>query len=149
MNENEIKDEEVETRLPSDEKAAADPADDGATVLDASIVASDDKNAVEERSEREALSISDEEKRAALRDPMFFAFANGKDGKMDDIISDFCLMLRDGGREERISSAARITPTCGAISPEYALSERQRRIARDAGMSCREYYGFLKSMKNI
>lgn len=97
--------------------------------------------------EREA--ISDEEKRAALRDPMFLMFAKGRTQGIDEIISDFCAMLRAAGREERISVKARMTPTSGAVSPEYALSERQRRIARDAGMSYREYYGFLKSMKNI
>lgn len=93
-------------------------------------------------------SLSDGEKRAVLANPMFLTFAKGKSQPLDELISDFSYMMSVGGAEPKISKAAKVTPSAGMIGAEYALSERQRRIARDAGMSYREYYNYLKTMKS-
>ncbi len=107
---------------------------------DADAVDLSNKNAVDDE-------LTEAEKRRILANPMFLTFAKGKAQSLDELISDFSKMLSLGGEEPIISVKSRATPSPSAASPDYALSERQRRIARDAGMSYREYYGFLKNMK--
>ena len=96
--------------------------------------------------EDEPSSLTDEQRRRILANPMFYTFAKGKAMSLDELISEFSEMLALGG-EQKLTPMARTTPTSGVSSPDYALSERQRRIARDAGMSYREYYKYLKTMK--
>ena len=93
-----------------------------------------------------AAPLDDAARLAAVTDPMFPTFAKGKSGTLDGIISDFLIMTSKGGAPKR-SPMTLATPVGAAASPDYALSERQRRIAQSAGMSYREYYNFLKSMK--
>jgi len=100
-----------------------------------------------EDGDADAEELTDAEKRRVLANPMFLTFAKGKTQGLEELISDFSKMLSLSGEEPMISVKSRATPSPSASSPDYALSERQRRIARDAGMSYREYYGFLKNMK--
>lgn len=100
---------------------------------------------VEESSGGE-LTLTDEECRRILSNPMFYTFAKGKAMSLDEMISEFSEMMALGA-EQKLTPMARTTPVQGVSSPDYALSERQRRIARDAGMSYREYFKYLKTMK--
>lgn len=95
----------------------------------------------------EAPTLTDKTRLCAVTDPMFPTFAKGKDQPLDALISDFIKMKSLGAGEPKPSPFALATPRGTAASPDYALSERQRRIADGAGMSYREYYGFLKTMK--
>ena len=107
---------------------------------------SGDGDNAEYAAEDEPSSLTDEQRRRILANPMFYTFAKGKAMSLDELISEFSEMLALGG-ERKLTPMARTTPTSGVSSPDYALSERQRRIARDAGMSYREYYTYLKTMK--
>ncbi|MBO4353649.1 MAG: hypothetical protein J5860_01780 [Clostridia bacterium] len=132
-----VPDEEGDA-IPAEEESAEEDApatEDGAAEIDA----------VEEG--EETVALTDAEKRRILANPMFLTFASGKAQGLDELISDFHKMISLGGDVPKVSARSRATPSPSAASPDYALSERQRRIARDAGMSYREYYGFLKNMK--
>lgn len=96
---------------------------------------------------------SPDEKRIAalLASPMFAHFARGKKQGFDELCRDFEAMLAAGGfTGARISAEtrAKMTPPCDstAVSPEAALSERQREIARAAGMPYREYYELIRGI---
>lgn len=92
-------------------------------------------------------ALDDGARLSAVCDPMFATFAKGKDQPLDELISDFIKMRSLGSGEIKPSPMTLATPVGAAASPDYALSERQRKIAQSAGMSYREYYNFLKSMK--
>ena len=167
MNENEIKAEEKEFAAtePAEEKTEAAPeVSDEAEAISAEEKTDDaeentdggeeenadgtsDGNADETvDGETDVAPLDDAARLAAVTDPMFPTFAKGKSGTLDGIISDFYKMTSEGGAPKR-SPLTLATPVGAAASPDYALSERQRKIAQSAGMSYREYYNFLKSMK--
>ena len=80
----------------------------------------------------------------ALLHPMFAHFAKGKRGNIEDICRDFKEMLATAGVTPQTDVAAKMTPSVsGTASPDVALTERQRMIARAAGMSYREYYALV------
>ena len=82
-----------------------------------------------------------------LSHPMFVHFAKDKKGDLDTICRDFRLML--GAASSSVSSdiTAKITPCVSHnASPDLALTERQRMIARAAGMSYREYYTLVNDI---
>lgn len=92
--------------------------------------------------------ISDAQCRRILSNPMFYAYAKGRAESIAELISGFSEMISlDGGAA--IPTEMRATPEPKAAAAEFALSERQKNIARDAGMSYREYYSFLKSMRSM
>lgn len=92
--------------------------------------------------------ISDAQCRRILSNPMFYAYAKGRAESISELISGFSEMISiDGGAA--IPTEMRATPEPKAAAAEFALSERQKNIARDAGMSYREYYSFLKSMRSM
>ena len=95
----------------------------------------------------ENVGLTDAERLSAVTDPMFPTFAKGKNQPLDELISDFIKMTSLGASEPRLSKMALATPRGSSASPDYALSERQRKLAESAGMSYREYYNFLKTMK--
>lgn len=156
--------DEAPTEAPAEEidEVSAEDADNIGT--DAFAAEDDELPAKEETAEEDAPAIendtaeidaedgetaalTDAEKRRLLANPMFLTFASGKAQGLDELIADFHKMLSLNGDAPKVSARSRATPSPSAASPDYALSERQRRIARDAGMSYREYYGFLKNMK--
>lgn len=160
MNENEIL--SSETELSEKKKSAkneaepviaesgdAAPAEEAekAEELSCDTEAEEEVDGGEEVAEEETVPLSDEARRRAVCDPMFPTFAKGKDQPLDELISDFIKMTSLGEGELRLSPMTLATPSGAAASPDYALSERQRKIAQSAGMSYREYYNFLKTMK--
>lgn len=85
-----------------------------------------------------------------LANPMFIRFARGRSGGLETICREFEEMLALGGKAPapRMAApvAAKIVPTSAAATPDVALSERQRAIARTAGMSYREYYELISEL---
>lgn len=85
-----------------------------------------------------------------LANPMFIRFARGRSGGIEAICREFEDMLAAGGKApvSRMAApvAAKIVPTSAAATPDVALSERQRAIARTAGMSYREYYELISEL---
>lgn len=79
-----------------------------------------------------------------LANPMFIRFARGRSGGLETVCREFEEMLALGGKASapRMAApiAAKIVPASSSATPDVALSERQRAIARTAGMSYREYY---------
>ncbi len=80
------------------------------------------------------------------RHPMFACFAKGRREGFDELICAFAEMLRAGGMEAASPNvAAMMTPDVSYAVQDVALTERQRAIARAAGMSYREYYTLLQT----
>lgn len=78
-----------------------------------------------------------------LSHPMFAHFAKDKKGDLDTICKDFRAMLTASAAVSA-DITAKITPCVSQnASPDLALTERQRMIARAAGMSYREYYTLI------
>jgi len=123
----------------AEEAAAEEAADDTAE-------AEDGADEAEENADCIAL-ITDDDRLRAVTDPMFPTFAKGKRQPLDELISDFLKMTSLGAMAPKVSPMTLQTPRGSFASADYALSERQRKIAESAGMSYREYYNFLKSMK--
>lgn len=165
MNENEnnvIEKEGIASPAAENENAAESEtseaaADDGgagrpevAEKEAAEVTAEADDTADEAEAETgadESAGLTDEDRLSAVTDPMFPTFAKGKHQKLDELISDFIKMTSLGAAAPKVSPMALQTPRGSFASADYALSERQRKIAESAGMSYREYYNFLKSMK--
>lgn len=81
-----------------------------------------------------------------LQNPMFAVFARGRSGEMTDIMRDFSTMMEAGQGMLSQDARMRFTPSAGAYSGGIALSERQKSIARSAGMSYREYYDIISML---
>lgn len=95
--------------------------------------------------------ISDADMRRIMADPMFICFAKGKTQDIASLCKDFCFMLGQGesAREKsNLSSSVlmRVTPGGGAYGGGVVLTERQRALARSAGMSYREYYDLISGI---
>ncbi len=81
-----------------------------------------------------------------LSHPMFAHFAKDKKGDLDTICRDFRAMLLSAP-SPAYDISAKITPCVSQnASPDLALTERQRMIARAAGMSYREYYTLVNDI---
>ena len=78
--------------------------------------------------------------------PMFAHFARGRRDGVAKICRDFEAMLAAGGYSDcgDVGMTAKMTPSVGAATPDMALSDRQRELARAAGMSYREYYELVR-----
>ena len=74
----------------------------------------------------ETETLSDMRMAELLANPMFIHFARGRSGSLEEMCRDFHRMLSAGGSLHMPASDA--------------ASERQRALARAAGMSYREYY---------
>lgn len=95
--------------------------------------------------------ISDADMRRIMADPMFICFARGKTQDITSLCRDFCFMLSQGeniGEKSNLSSSVlmRVTPGGGAYGGGVVLTERQRALARSAGMSYREYYDLISGI---
>ena len=95
--------------------------------------------------------ISDADMRRIIADPMFICFARGKTQDITSLCRDFCFMLSQGeniGEKSNLSSSVlmRVTPGGGAYGGGVVLTERQRALARSAGMSYREYYDLISGI---
>lgn len=85
-----------------------------------------------------------------LANPMFIRFARGRSGGIETVCREFEDMLAVGGQHTAVRMtapvAAKIVPAVASATPDVALSERQRAIARTAGMSYREYYELISEL---
>ena len=82
-----------------------------------------------------------------LSHPMFAHFARGRRGNIEDICRDFREMLSAMPKSGVSDLTAKMTPSVSAnAAPDLALTERQRMIARAAGMSYREYYALVSDV---
>ena len=85
-----------------------------------------------------------------LANPMFIRFARGRSGGLETVCREFEEMLALGGKVSapRMAApiAAKLVPASSSATPDVALNERQRAIARTAGMSYREYYELISEL---
>lgn len=91
-----------------------------------------------------SVELSEQEIRAATSNPMFAIFARGKKQSFDAVCADFLRMThaaRDTGSKRMATPAG----AC-AVSRGVALSDRQRNLAREYGMSYREYYDLINGI---
>lgn len=91
--------------------------------------------------------ISAESFAKTLSNPMFAFFARGRSGSVEETVREFEKMITAGKQSLTEEMLMKMTP--GAVESAgggSALSERQRKIARDAGMSYREYYEIIRSI---
>ncbi len=76
--------------------------------------------------------------------PMFSRFARGRQESFDEILAGFREMLAVfPSQSEESAISAKITPAASQTTADVALTERQRAIARAAGMTYLEYYRIL------
>lgn len=95
----------------------------------------------------EDFHISDEEFSRALKNPMFPMFSRGRNESVEQSVRNFCKMIAAGKNSVSEEDRIRMTPYSGyGVVSDIALSERQKKIAREAGMSYREYYEIIKSL---
>jgi hypothetical protein len=82
-----------------------------------------------------------------LANPMFAVFARGRSGSVEDAVREFEKMIAAGRNVLSEEDIMKMTPGTGfCTAGGVALSERQRKIARDAGMSYREYYEIIRAI---
>lgn len=98
--------------------------------------------------EAETLPETDAETFArTLANPMFAVFAKGRSTDINTAVRDFLSMMEAGRSLLNEEAILRMTPHSGFSGADsIALTERQRKIARDAGMSYREYYEHIRTL---
>ncbi|MBQ8448051.1 MAG: hypothetical protein IJX27_03855 [Clostridia bacterium] len=108
----------------------------------------DMENVNEERADaaEENAEISAESFAKTLANPMFAVFARGRSGGIEEAVRDFEKMLSAGKEGISEEMLLKMTPGAFECAGDVALSERQRKIARQAGMSYREYYEIIRSI---
>lgn len=124
---------EVEAEVDAD--MPAEEAQSDAAQEEKSDIGGEDEYSVE---------LSEQEIRAATSNPMFAIFARGKKQSFDAVCADFLRMThaaRDTGSKRMATPAG----AC-AVSRGVALSDRQRNLAREYGMSYREYYDLINGI---
>ncbi len=109
--------------------------------------AAEEITSTEEPMPREENEISAENFAKTLQNPMFAAFARGRSGDINSVVRDFAAMIEAGKSLLSEEARMKLTPGAGFCGGEgVALSERQRKIAREAGMSYREYYELIRTL---
>ena len=94
-----------------------------------------------------AQAISAEDFARVLANPMFAFFARGRAESAEILAQEFEKMLAAGKSTLSEEELMKMTPSAGfSAVGGVALSERQRKIARDAGMSYREYYEIIRTI---
>ena len=102
------------------------------------------EEAAEESVEGEEISTDAFAK--TLANPMFALFARGRSGGIEEAVRDFEKMLAAGRSTLTDEELMKMTPGAVGSLGGNSLSERQRRIAREAGMSYREYYEIIRTI---
>lgn len=105
--------------------------------------ATDESGRFGEPSENTA-PLTEEETRTVVTNPMFALFARGKSQPFDEICRDFIKMTagaRNAGSRRMVTPAG-----SSAVNRDVALSDRQRKLAREYGMSYREYYELINGI---
>ncbi|MBQ7291801.1 MAG: hypothetical protein IJW76_08790 [Clostridia bacterium] len=94
-----------------------------------------------------AQAISAKDFARVLANPMFAFFARGRAESAEFLAQEFEKMLAAGKSTLSEEALMKMTPSAGfSAVGGVALSERQRKIARDAGMSYREYYEIIRTI---
>lgn len=105
---------------------------------------SEESKEAEASQEGETAEMSDDETETLASHPMFPRFARGRKGSFHEILVAFREMLQVSSRMDPSETlTAKMTPAATQAVSDVALTERQRAIARAAGMSYREYYHIL------
>ena len=105
---------------------------------------SEESKEAEASQEGETTEMSDDETETLASHPMFPRFARGRKGSFHEILVAFREMLQVSSRMDPSETlTAKMTPAATQAVSDVALTERQRAIARGAGMSYREYYHIL------
>lgn len=108
---------------------------------EASAKISEEPSGTEEREDgEENTDISAEDFAKTISNPMFAVFARGRKGDISSAVRDFNEMMKAGRALLSEEAQMKMTPGGGFAGGGVALSERQRKIAREAGMSYKEYY---------
>ena len=81
-----------------------------------------------------------------LANPMFALFARGRSGSIEEAVRDFEKMISAGRSTLTEDELMKMTPGAVGFAGGNALTERQRRLAREAGMSYREYYEVIRTI---
>ncbi|MBQ9745732.1 MAG: hypothetical protein IJW21_02795 [Clostridia bacterium] len=101
----------------------------------------------EENAQALEADITAESFAKTLANPMFAVFARGRSGGIEEAVRDFEKMMAAGRGAVSEEDLMKMTPDSAFLAPGgSALSERQRKIARDAGMSYREYYEIIRAI---
>ena len=103
-----------------------------------------DDNTEADAESAEAEAISAEVFAKTLANPMFAVFARGRSGGIEEAVRDFEKMMAAGRSMLTEEALMKMTPIAGGAGGAPGLSEHQRRIAREAGMSYREYYEIIR-----
>ena len=144
MEENEILSENEEAA--SAEVNAPDTAENENDAPEEAAQAETAEGEESAEAEETKTEISDERFAKTLANPMFAVFARGRSGSIEEAVRAFEEMLFAGRGSLSEEMLMKMTPgACGALGGA-ALSEHQRRIAREAGMSYREYYEIIRSI---
>ena len=105
---------------------------------------SEESKEAETSQEGENADMSDDEAEALASHPMFPRFSRGRQGSFHEILVAFREMLHVSCRMDPTETlTAKMPPAATQAVSDVALTERQRAIARAAGMSYREYYHIL------
>lgn len=146
MEENEISTENTaeEAEIATEKEETAENVD--ASEIAESETAEDDKSAEAAEESAEAEDISAETFAKTLANPMFAVFAKGRSGGIEEAVRDFEKMMAAGRGMLTEEALMKMTPAAGGAAGAPSLSEHQRRIAREAGMSYREYYEIIRSI---
>ena len=145
MEENEISlentAEEAETTEPMAEENEALPENAAETEEE-----SQDEPAEETADNGTDEEMSTEAFAKTLANPMFALFARGRSGGIEEAVRDFEKMLAAGRSTLTDEELMKMTPGAVGSFLGNSLSEQQRRIAREAGMSYREYYEIIRTI---
>ncbi len=114
------------------------------TELSETVESVEEKAVETEETAEEAFSaIGEKEAEELTAHPMFSRFARGRQGSFEEILMAFREMLAVSPSQARETVSAKMTPAASQTTLDVALTERQRAIARAAGMTYREYYAIL------
>ena len=133
--------EETESAEPAAEENAAPEGESAEEYTDEAA-----EESAEEAAESGREEISAEAFAKTLANPMFAVFARGRSGGIEEAVRDFEKMMAAGRRMLTEEALMKMTPVAGGAGGAPGLSEHQRRIAREAGMSYREYYEIIRSI---
>ncbi len=136
----------TETEEAVSAEAAERPTAEEAAEGDESAEQAPEESAEEAQEEAET-ALSAEDFARVLGNPMFAFFARGRGESAERLALEFEKMLAAGRQGVSEEELMKMTPSKGfSAAGGVALSERQRKIARDAGMSYREYYEIIRAI---
>ncbi len=142
MNENEIIPEIAENKTEENEEKTEMP--EAVQNEEASEENENTTAATEENADFKEISADSFAK--TLANPMFAVFARGRSGSIEEAVRDFEKMLETGRGSVSEEELMKMTPGAYSALGGTPLSERQREIARKAGMSYREYYEIISTI---